>query len=331
MDLENIKDIRRAFSDISRGYSLIADGKDKFYIKHLSHHDQVDLDVVQDRHFNEAKDKGVPLNEDRLRFLIDEEESWAEKDEKYLITQADHILSLEDGKKHLTFKRDIDSQNKSIVEEKRKLAEKKGEKANLMGMTCELYGENKVNEYYVVESLFWDKEFKNKVIDEDTSELPDEDLYRYIKIHNKSSFILSEKNIKLLAIQDFFLVYWKMTDNDVFKFFGCPVVNLTYFQIRLSGYANMYSNILKEVNGIPEDARQDPDKLMDYAVANKNASEKMAKHGDQGAVSLVGATKEDYKRMGIEESEMIRPSDFMKKKGKKKLNMKEIMEMEGYK
>ena len=331
MSPDKLKDLRRAFSDISRGFSFAIHEGDKFFIKHLSHHDQVDMDIIHDKYLTLALDNGTPTNEEKLRFLIEDEESWSQEDEEFIKNQRSMIEAMENAKKHMAFERQIISQNEKIQTELIKLNVKLSEKSKLMGMTAENYASNKLNEYYIIQSFFSDIELKKPYITEDPDDIDDTDMYRYIHVHNQVSRLLSEDHIKLLAIQDFFQTYWRMANNEVYCFYGKPIINLTYHQLRLAGYGNMYKRIMEEIPNIPEDVKEDPDKLMDYANASKNAKERMEKQSNSKSVSLVGATEADYERMGISKNDIVRPSDVMKKKGKKSLSMKELMELEGFK
>jgi hypothetical protein len=63
------KILRRAFFDICNGYSSGEYRGDFIYIKHLSHKEHLDLDELEDRFFKEAKDNGIPTEEEKLKYL----------------------------------------------------------------------------------------------------------------------------------------------------------------------------------------------------------------------------------------------------------------------
>ena len=69
--------------------------------------------------------------------------------------------------------------------------------------------------------------------------------------------------------------------------------------------------------------REDPDKLLEFAESGHKIKEKIDKmradaaKGKQGrAQSIVGATKKDMEKMGINPLESQSPMDFLKRKGK---------------
>ena len=55
-------------------------------------------------------------------------------------------------------------------------------------------------------------------------------------------------------------------------FFGKPVIGLTYYQVELFGYAKHFKHLISELKSKPpEEYYDDPDKLIDFVEAGKNA------------------------------------------------------------
>ena len=74
---------RRIFRDIVRGYtSTIIDDREVF-IKHLTPHDQVELEEIEERYHQVALKRGVPTEEEMLAYLKEEGE-WTEEDDKFI-------------------------------------------------------------------------------------------------------------------------------------------------------------------------------------------------------------------------------------------------------
>jgi len=322
--------LRRAFSDISKGHSFIKDGEDEFYIKHLSHHDQVDLDSIYDLHYSSARRKGVPTDDEKLKFLIEVEESWTKKDEEELISLEETIRSMNDGRKNLILEKQIKKHNEEIEELKIKFNKKSQDKSSLMGMTCESFAESRSNEYYIIESFFLDEGFKVRAINTRLEDSMDEDVNRLSVLYSDVAQTLSDDSLKKLSVQDFFQIYWSMCDNDGTKFFGRPIVDLTYNQIRLAGYAKMFRKLFQDHPNMPDSVREDPDKVIDYANSATNAANEAQKTNGE-SVTLVGGTDEDYEKLGVNMDNVVKPSDILKKSGKKQLSMQELMELEGFK
>ena len=72
---------RKIFRDIVRGYSTAIIEEDFVYIKHLTPHDQVELEEVEQKYFKIAEKRGVPTERDMMDFLMKEGE-WSESKDK---------------------------------------------------------------------------------------------------------------------------------------------------------------------------------------------------------------------------------------------------------
>ena len=116
---------------------------------------------------------------------------------------------------------------------------------------------------------------------------------------------------------------------DPLHFYGKPIVNLTYNQLRLILYARYFKNIISNNDKIPDQYKKDPDKLIDYINANEKAKEKMQQKDSQ-ATSIVGATKEDYKYINMDKgnTKSVSLAEEAKKKGGS-LDMKDLMKLMG--
>ena len=113
---------------------------------------------------------------------------------------------------------------------------------------------------------------------------------------------LNSLNYKRIALSTFFLNYFYLCDDNPNIFYGRPVVKLSYNQVELFGYARHYKNALQEMKtNPPDELYDDPEKLEEWVSAGKNADKVMEKNKqdrEHGASSIVGATKEDLKRLG---------------------------------
>ena len=88
---------RRIFRDIVRGYSsTIIDDKEVF-VKHLTPHDQVELEEIEERYHQIALKRGVPTEEEMLAYLKEEGE-WTKEDEKVIEDKKFFIQSLSQAK-----------------------------------------------------------------------------------------------------------------------------------------------------------------------------------------------------------------------------------------
>ena len=74
---------RRIFRDIVRGYTTTILEDDFVYIKHLTPHDQVELEEIEEKYYKSAQRRGVPTEKEMLDYLK-EEGQWTEEDEKII-------------------------------------------------------------------------------------------------------------------------------------------------------------------------------------------------------------------------------------------------------
>lgn len=318
------------FRDISRGYTTAELFDAEVYIKHLTTHDQVDLEEIQEQYYDDAEFRGVPTEEGMLAFLREGGE-WGDEDEKEIKDAEDFIQILQSKKSHLLLKSKIDEQNERIEQERIRLNVKLMEKQDLLGVTCEKYSADRVNDFYIIKSFFYDKEFKRPVFNEKTfGQLDNQELKGVVEVYNNSFNIYSEENIKRLVLEDFYFVYFPFAE-DSMKFFGLPVCTLTYNQIKLIVFTRVFKSIFENNDNIPESIKNDPDALIDYANSAENAKEKMQGLEDSdGATALFGATKEDVDQIkqqtGVGKSVSLR-DEAVKKGGK--LSMDDLMKLSG--
>ncbi len=109
-------------------------------------------------------------------------------------------------------------------------------------------------------------------------------------------------------------------------------IHLSFYQTEVFSYGLQFKNILSDTkNKPPEDVANDPDKLIEWADANRNAQEVLEKAKDEegSASSLVGATPEDLKHLGIDvETDGISLEKAAAEKGGS-LNMEDLMKLHG--
>ena len=178
-------------------------------------------------------------------------------------------------------------------------------------------------------TLFKDADLKNLYFtDDEFDELSSDDLSLLIGFYNKTLTEFADSRIQRLVLEDFFTYYMPYCEDPI-HFYGKPIINLTYNQLRLILYARYFKNILSTNDKIPENYRKDPDKLIDYINANEKAKEKMQEKDNQ-ATSIVGATKEDYKYINMDKgsAKSVSLSEEAKKKGGS-LDMKDLMKLMG--
>jgi hypothetical protein len=289
--------LRKTFADICRGYSA-ADWNGPVFVKHLSHFEQVDLDSCYDSYFEIAKKKKLPKKEERMEWL-DKKGLWTRKNEAEIGTQKAYVENLEKTLKLLFLKSQIDTHKETLEKERKKYGELLLEKENLLGLTCEKYAEQKMLNYYIFVSFYKDSELRNKLFTNiQFSNLDDEEMDELFKIYMDLSHMFSEKNLKRLAVSSFFTAYFNISD-DIQAFFGKPTSQLSYNQLNLLYYAQYYKQICQNLK-IPDNIREDPEKIEEFVNASNKAKQMAEKAAKSGSMGIVGATKADMEYLGMD-------------------------------
>ena len=319
---------RRIFCDIVRGYSKTSFGKKDVFIKHLTTHDQVDLEDIEEDYFNKARARGVPTEKESIDLLI-KDGNWSEDDDLEIERNKLYIEQLSQGKQQLMLKSQIDAQDKLIENEGQKLYKLLESKEELVGRTCEKYAKQRINDHYISRSFHNDSELENRLFTEkEFEEVGYNDLAKLVGLHNEQFSLFSESNIQQMVLEDFFFPYMPFCEDTV-QFFGISAASLTHNQLKLILFSRVFKSIFDNTEDIPDSIKKDPKALMDFANTSRKGKEELDKHQEKGgATTVVGATSEDYKYMGVDENKGVSLNDAAKKKGGK-LNMEDLMNITG--
>jgi hypothetical protein len=320
---------RKAFRDIVRGFSTAEHGGTLVYIKHLTPHDQVELEDVTDLYKKIAQDRGLPTEEEMLDILL-EGGDWTEKDEKEVERQERFIRTMEDSKRKLVLKSAQDQQNKIIEREVIKLDRKKQERLDLLGTTCEKYADTRTHDFYILRSFTKDEAGEEPLYSEkEYDELDQAYVVSLVTSYNDIFNSFTEESIQHLVLEDFYQPYLGFSDDST-QFYGIPFCALTYNQIRMIVYTRIFKSIFENNQNIPEKIRKDPKALLDYGSVSEEEKEKMkGKFEGADGATLIGATAEDYEYLGIASpTQGVSLHEEAKKKGGS-LTMKDMMKLSG--
>lgn len=318
MSQKKQNNLRLAFKDIKNGFSEIKISGNLFYLKHLSFDDQVDIDAVYDKYYEEAKEKGLPLHEQVLEQLI-EEKQWTKHQENLIKQEESFIENLLKQKKSLFLKSEIQRVNKDIEEGQKRLNDLKNTRSSLFARTAESYAEERLNDYYILKCLYKDRAVSQPAYSqEEFDEIDSETLFKIIKEYNYVYKNMGDDSIQKIVLEDFYNLYMPFAENAM-EFYGKPVCDLTHNQLKLLIYSRFFKNVLQNNDKMPEEIKKDPEKIMDYVNANENAKKIMERKANKENVaeSIVGATNEDLEYIG------------MKKKGQKGLSLAEEAKKKG--
>ena len=315
------------FSDIAKGYSKRRFKNSSIFIKHLGVSEKAFFDFRFQEFYDFALNSGIPSEEDALKNAV-QDQFWSDKEEEEIDLLKKYIDRLILTKKNLIRKLEIESISKQIDEERQKLAKKISQRKDVLGKTAEEYASNRSNDYIIYESLFKDESLKEKVFkQEDFEEMTYEDLVEYILFFNEYMDDFKEYNLQKIALLDFFQPYYLVLDQPM-QLWGKPMVQLTDFQIRATIYGKIFKNIFETTEYVPDEIRQDPDKLFEYSDKNKAKKNYESKQKNKEKVSgeaIFGATKEEIEEIKGPGAKSL--NQVMK--GKKVMNMEELMKLHG--
>lgn len=292
--------LRRAYGEICRGYSETKYGGNVVYVAHLTSFDQTEIDILQEEAANTAIKRGIPTEADRLKWL-DKKGIWTIKDERSLDTQKRYVDNLRTTKSKLFIKADIERMDKQLKEETLKWENMFYRRAKGIGLTAEQVAERRVQMEYIKLSFCRDRDLNLPLFtDKEMKELDEEDseslLFTYIEVSGR----LNINAIRRIALQPFFTNQFYLSEN-LYDFFGIPLVDLTIYQSNLLSYGQYYRNILTH-HKVPKEFLEDPDKVEEYVNRSSNAKKVMSKVGAEGGrTGIVGGSAEDMQMMGVED------------------------------
>jgi hypothetical protein len=323
MDYQKLKEkdkLKLLFAEIIKGYSATYYLNRRIFLKHLNIIDNTELDIQKDIFLSAAIDKGLPLRKDKEEYLI-KEGLWDEDKNKQIDDATKFIKNLKLTKSKFFKQKDIDSVKEQIKNEESKLAILITIKKDLLGLTAEEYAIKKVNEFFIFNSLYSDKNLSIKFFSEaDYEDLDEEQVNQLTEIYNDKTSNFSTLNLKKIAISPYFMNIYNISDDNPKNLYGKDIIDLTYYQIEVFNNARYFRNLLIDSKHKPSpEVYDDPEALIEWMDSSKSAEEilsksKINKNKDFVATSIVGAQKEDLAKIS-KEKDVINLHDIADKKG----------------
>jgi hypothetical protein len=305
-------------SEVLNGFSVLNSSKyGKIYVRHFSAVDTINFNHSREDFVLRAIEQGLQTGDEKLK-IIKELELWTDKQEDEILSLENYLSNLKKTKEKQVIQRQIDAFNKNIAETETKLTAIKTEKSSLIGVTAESNADLRLNELYIYRALFKDKSLSVPFFtEEEYEEIDQGDLYDLMSSYNSTIEKFNEKNLKKVSIYPFFYNLFSLSEGDVFKFYGKRILELTFYQVEVFKSAVHFKHIFSNADAtIPDDVMNDPEKIMEWFNASKNAKD-IVKDKDGKGVSVVGASPSDYKRLGLveDESQVVDLFAKAKKKG----------------
>ena len=314
--------------EIFDGYSVSAfEGRDVF-VKHINVRDQKYINSYYEKYKNIALSKGIESQEEREAY-IKQEGLWEESDDMKIMSLAEEIKNLKKTKESIFLPSQKESFQKTIEEKAVELYNLKSKKTEIVGLTAEGYASKRSNDEMVRFCVFKDAELSENLHTEDEfSELEVREVILLNNIITDNANKMSEDNIKHAVLRPFFSMYMSNSEN-ASDFYGKPTVDLSAYQMKTNMYARVFYSIFQYTEDIPDNIREDPDKLLAYSESQRNKdSNKGGIRDDADASAVFGATNEDMKTV-TKDAKTVSLSEAAQEAGGK-LDMKQMMRLAGH-
>ena len=328
------QELKLVFSEIVEGYSLTrSELFGDLKIKHINNYDSAKTDIKNNYYFEKAVSQGLPKREEKLEYLI-KEKIWDPEKDKEADRLKEMLKGMNRTKSKLFLQAQIDAIKKDIADNEIKLSNILAEKESVIGFTAEEYANRRINEYYMHISIL-DEEGKQLFGENEFDELEQDQVNDIMQVYEKNNRKFKAEILKKISLADFFTNIFYLCEDNVFNFYGKPVIDLTFYQIEIYSYGRYFKSIIQNSEEkIPDHIVEDPDRLIEWAESSKNVKEVLEKtsgDAESGASSIMGATKQDLAKAGIDENQdVIDLSQKAQEKGGR-LTMEDMMKLHGVK
>lgn len=298
------------------------------YVKHVTIRDQRYLHKYYDKYRKIALDKGLEKEKDRVAYVL-KEEIWEEKDDLKIQSLELEIQNLKRTVKSLFLPSQKQAMQENIEEKAQEKHELQQKRKEVMGQTAEDYASTRSADEILRFLLFKNKELTEHLYSEDEfGELEAWEVLELTSIQNKIQERLSDSTIQEAVLRPFFSMYLSLCE-DAYGFYQKPITELTIYQLKVVLYGKMFFNIFQYTENIPEEYKDNPEKLIAFSEAQRNKdSNKGGIKDDADASAVFGATKSDMEELRKDANTVSLAKEAEKHGGK--LDMKQMMRLAGH-
>ena len=204
--------LRYLYKDVINGYSRVE--KENIYIRHLR---ETDIGYIEERKIKlteEAKQKGLQDEDEKIRLLISES-LWTQVKEDDIEKLKKEIGHLRESKKKLILGRQIKQFNKTIEKKEKLFNDLYNERTNELGFTAEQYAHKKVNEELVKNTFFKSEKLDEPFFSEEKfEEVSSRELEAYSLLYNAVNSQFSDKILRKISVCPFFVNSFFVCDNN---------------------------------------------------------------------------------------------------------------------
>jgi len=321
--------LKKTYRDIICGYTLIKTKNENIFFKHLTELEYFESNAVYINEYTKAVNQGLLNEEDKLEILY-EKDLWAKEKNTKILDLKEELISLRTTKSKLIIKSQIASIDNQIENTLKELSILEKDKEEALGLTAETVAFRKSNEYILYISM--KKNENNDSLFASLDEFEDiniEKLTEYFYLYKEYADIFSIKNLKKISISPFFMNSFLLSEDNIFNFYGKPIIDLTQHQIDVYSLARGYKNSLIKINKSPPSNFKDFDELLNWYetgfILKSNDKNK-----DFYGKTYFGASQEELNTLKQSGTETI---DLHKEAAKindgKDLNFEQILKLHG--
>lgn len=298
------------------------------YIKHVSLKDQRYLHKFYEKYKALALSKGLDTEEDRLAYVI-KEDIWTQEEDSKIASLKFEIENLKKTQTQLPLPSQREQMGNTISDRNNDLTKLLSDRQEVVGKTAEDYATSRSGDEILRFLLFKDSKLTEHLYtEEEFGELESWEIIRINLIQNNISQRFSDLKIQEAVLRPFFSMYLSLCEN-VGAFYSKPVTSLSIYQLRVVLFGRMFFNIFQNTDDVPDDIRQDPEKLMAFSESQQNKDKRKTGIRDDADASMVfGATKDDMKTFDTPQGNKQLAEEAEKHGGQ--LNMEQMMRLAGH-
>jgi len=315
--------------EIFDGYTEFEFDGRSVYLKHLTVKDQRYLHIYYEKYKKSAIDRGVETEADILEKLK-EDDLWSDEDDLKIESLRSEVANLKRTRDSLFLNSQKEAINKDIIEKELKKNTLLFKRTEVVGKTAESYASNMAATEMIRYFIFDSKELENHAFtEEEFDEMDDLQILELHKVQRSLSEKLNELDIQKSVLRPFFGLYLSFCEN-ARDFYGKALVDLSVFQLKLVLFGRIFQSIFQYTEDIPDDIKEDPERLMAFSESKSNKSGNKGKFikEDAAASTVFGGTSQDVKDLAEGSGRAVSLSDEIKKAGGK-LTMEQMMKLSG--
>lgn len=321
--------VRKLYKDILVGFSIFYSEDKAFAFKHLSEGEICVSNEIYIKEFDYAKTQGLLSAQEKINLLC-RDKVWSEEKELKIEKLNEEINILRSTIKKLVIKSQINKVKNDLKLKEDTLKEIIKEKEELLGLTAENFAHKKSNEYVIYLSLYKEN-LKDSLFNDknEFEEISDSELIKYINYYKEFINMFKIENIKKIAVSPFFMNSFFLCEDDPFKFYGKPIINLTQYQCDLFSLARNYKYFLGKTGDVPPENIKNLNDLVAWYENRQTISNLKEKNKDKLGQSYIGATKEELKLMTLDSKDQVLDLGDEAKKAGGSLSFDQILKIHG--